>query len=140
MGRLKKNGCPPTLSHRVRHSRSQKDEISSPYGLQESHSVFIGRSEYLLDEKGRVCLPPEFREIIRTRYEDRLVVVPSEIDLEVYPLVEWQRIEEAISQLGLFDPDVRRLSRLYVSRAEDTMLDSAGRILIPFKLRASVGL
>ncbi len=58
----------------------------------------------------------------------------------MHPLEEWQRIEQKLGEKSLFDPDVRKLGRLYISRAKDTALDRAGRILIPPDVREQAGL
>ena len=82
---------------------------------------------------------PKFRDALRNDYDGRLVVVPNEVCLEVHPLEEWERIEEKLREKSLFDPDVRKLGRLYISRAKDTALDKAGRILIPQDVREQGG-
>jgi MraZ protein len=55
------------------------------------------------------------------------VVVPNEHALEVHPLAEWQRIEAKVNAQPMFTPEVRQLSRLYMSRAKDITLDNVGR-------------
>jgi DNA-binding transcriptional regulator/RsmH inhibitor MraZ len=36
-----------------------------------------------------------------------------------------------LREQSIFNPEVRELSRLFVSRAKDATLDAAGRMLIP---------
>ena len=74
------------------------------------------------------------------QYDGNLVVVPNEHCLEVHPLEEWQRIETRLREQSMFNPEVRAFSRLYVSRAKDIGLDSAGRILLPPDSRQEAGL
>ena len=102
--------------------------------------VFRGRYLHTIDPKGRLSIPAKFRDALRNDYDGRLVVVPNEVCLEVHPLEEWERIEEKLREKSLFDPDVRKLGRLYISRAKDTALDRAGRILIPQDVREQGGL
>jgi MraZ protein len=102
--------------------------------------MFRGRYLHTIDPKGRLSIPAKFREALKSDYDDKLVVVPNEICLEVHPLIEWQRIEQKLAERSLFDPDVKQLGRLYISRAKDTGLDRAGRILIPPDVRAQGGL
>ena len=40
----------------------------------------------------------------------------------------------------MFTPEVRELSRLYMSRARDVELDNAGRVLLPPDARQQAGL
>lgn len=102
--------------------------------------MFRGRYLHTIDPKGRLSIPAKFREALKSDYDDKLVVVPNEICLEVHPLIEWQRIEQKLAERSLFDPDVKQLGRLYISRAKDTGLDRSGRILIPPDVRAQGGL
>jgi MraZ protein len=68
------------------------------------------------------------------------VVVPNEHALEVHPLAEWQRIEAKVNAQPMFTPEVRQLSRLYMSRAKDITLDNVGRVLLPPDTRKDAGL
>ena len=84
-------------------------------------------------------MPAKFRDAL-AHYEDALIVVPDGQCLEVYPLEEWQRIESKMREQAVFNPDVREVSRLYVSRAKDVTLDAAGRMLLPPDVREQAGL
>ncbi len=102
--------------------------------------MFRGRYLHTIDPKGRLSIPAKFRDALKDGYDGRLVVVPNESCLEVHPLEEWERIEQKLGEKSLFDPDVRKLGRLYISRAKDTALDRVGRILIPPDVREQAGL
>ena len=67
-------------------------------------------------------------------------MVPNEHSLEVHPLEEWQRIEDKLNAQPMFTPEVRKLSRLFMSRAKEAALDGAGRILLPPDTRDQAGL
>jgi MraZ protein len=101
--------------------------------------MFRGRFQHTVDPKGRLSVPARFRDVL-AQYDGNLVVVPNEHCLEVHPLEEWQKIETRLREQSMFDPDVRAFSRLYVSRARDVTLDSAGRILLPPDSRQQAGL
>ena len=82
--------------------------------------MFRGRYQHTIDPKGRLSVPAKFRDAL-AQYGDhaeQLIVVPNEHALEVHPLEEWQRIEEKLNSQPTFAPDVRQLSRLYMSRAK----------------------
>ncbi|PYM39691.1 MAG: division/cell wall cluster transcriptional repressor MraZ [Candidatus Rokuibacteriota bacterium] len=117
-------------------SGAKWDEVVGP----RERLMFRGRYLHTIDPKGRLSIPAKFRDALKDGYDDRLVVVPNESCLEVHPLEEWQRIEQKLGEKSLFDPDVRKLGRLYISRAKDTALDRAGRILIPPDVREQAGL
>jgi MraZ protein len=92
--------------------------------------MFRGRYQHTIDPKGRLSVPARFRDAL-AQYEH---------SLEVHPLEEWQRFEEKLNGQSLFSPEVRKLSRLYISRAKDIALDGAGRILLPPDTRVQAGL
>jgi MraZ protein len=104
--------------------------------------MFRGRYQHTIDPKGRLSIPAKFRDALAQYgdHADALIVVPNEHALEVHPLEEWQRIEEKLNAQSLFAPEVRQLSRLYISRAKDIALDGAGRILLPPDTRKQAGL
>ncbi|MBI3637994.1 MAG: division/cell wall cluster transcriptional repressor MraZ [Candidatus Rokubacteria bacterium] len=101
--------------------------------------MFRGRFEHTIDPKGRLSIPARFRDAL-AEAGDRLIVVPNESALEVHPIEEWERIEEKLNAQPTFTPEVRRLSRVYMSRAKEVALDGAGRILIPPDTRKQAGL
>jgi|ERR687891_2084518 MraZ protein len=104
--------------------------------------MFRGRYQHTIDPKGRLSIPAKFRDVLAQSgdHADEVVVVPNEHALEVYPLEDWQRIEEKLNAQSMFTPEVRQLSRLYMSRAKDVALDGAGRILLPPDTRKQAGL
>lgn len=101
--------------------------------------MFRGRYQHTIDPKGRLSVPAKFRDAL-AQFGESLVVVPNEHSLEIHPLEEWQRIEEKLNAQSMFAPEVRQLSRLYISRAKDVALDGAGRILLPPDTRKQAGL
>ena len=103
------------------------------------NTMFRGRYQHTIDPKGRLSVPARFRDAL-AQYGENLVVVPNEYSLEVHPLEEWQRFEEKLNGQSMFSPEVRKVSRLYISRAKDIALDGAGRILLPPDTRAQAGL
>jgi MraZ protein len=101
--------------------------------------MFRGRYQHTIDPKGRLSVPAKFRDTL-AQYDGALVVVPNDYCLEVHPLEEWQRIETKLREQSIFNPEVRELGRLYISRAKDATLDAAGRVLIPPDVREQAGL
>ncbi|MBI4635502.1 MAG: division/cell wall cluster transcriptional repressor MraZ [Candidatus Rokubacteria bacterium] len=101
--------------------------------------MFRGRYRHTIDPKGRLSVPAKFRDVL-AQYDGHLVVVPNDHCLEVHPLEEWQRLETKLREQSRFNPEVREISRLYMSRAKDVTLDGAGRILLPQDARQQAGL
>ena len=101
--------------------------------------MFRGRYQHTIDPKGRLSVPAKFRDAL-AQYDGALIIVPNDYCLEVHPLEEWQRIETKLREQSIFNPEVRELGRLYISRAKDATLDAAGRVLIPPDVREQAGL
>lgn len=103
--------------------------------------MFRGRFAHTIDPKGRLSVPAKFRDVLAQSYDDQnLVVVPDERCLQVYPVAEWQRIEAKLREQSMFNPRVSEISRLFMSRARDVAVDSAGRMLLPPDARREAGL
>ena len=104
--------------------------------------MFRGRYQHTIDPKGRLSIPAKFRDALAGYGEQgsQLIVVPNEHALEVHPLDEWQRIEDKLNAQPMFSSEVRQVSRLYMSRAKEAAVDSAGRILLSPDTRQQAGL
>ena len=55
--------------------------------------------------------------------------------LLIYPLPEWELIEEKIEALPSFNPATRRIQRLLIGHATEVEVDGNGRMLISNPLR-----
>jgi MraZ protein len=97
--------------------------------------MFRGRSIHSIDAKGRVSIPPRFRDLLKTNGDPRLVVTNLEHCLVAYPYKDWEELEGKMGQLSKVDPDIRSFKRFFISGACECNLDSQGRILIPPTLR-----
>lgn len=92
----------------------------------------FGEYQYAVDDKGRVIVPPAFRDFV----EDGMVVTRGmEGCLYVFPLSAWSRIESQLTELPLTDREARNFVRFFYSGAAKARIDSAGRITIPPALR-----
>jgi MraZ protein len=102
--------------------------------------MFRGRYQHTVDPKGRVSVPSRYRNALAQFQEPLLIVVPNGEALEVHPVEEWERIENRINERSMFDAEIRKIGRLYISRAKDVELDSAGRVLLPPDSREACGI
>jgi MraZ protein len=102
--------------------------------------MFRGRFEHSIDSKGRVSVPSKFREVLSTNYDERLIITNFDGCLWAYPSQEWQVIEERVSSLPQFKPEVKALQRVFISAATECPIDKQGRILIPPTLRDYAGI
>lgn len=97
----------------------------------------FGEFQYNVDDKGRVVIPPAFRDFI----EDGFIVTRG-MDgcLFLFPLNAWQRIEEHLTALPLTDAASRNFVRFFYSGAAKGKTDASGRVTIPPTLRSYAAL
>ena len=90
-----------------------------------------------LDAKGRIVLPARYRERLVEISNSQLVVTidTDQPCLLIYPLNEWEIIEEKIEALPSFNPTTRRIQRLLIGHATDVEVDTNGRMLLSNPLR-----
>jgi MraZ protein len=98
---------------------------------------FRGVSNLSLDAKGRIVLPARYRDPLSEICQSELIIT---IDTEqpcllIYPLNEWELIEEKIEALPSFNPTTRRIQRLLIGHATDVEVDANGRLMIATPLR-----
>jgi MraZ protein len=98
--------------------------------------VFRGVAQLNLDSKGRLAVPARFRDALTARCSGHLVVTAdSDRCLLIYPLPDWEPIEQKLMALSSFNAQIRELQRRLVGYAEDVVMDATGRILVPPALR-----
>lgn len=98
--------------------------------------MFRGQHVHAIDAKGRTSFPARFRAVLEERGDLRLFLVRGlDNSVAVYPYAEWIEFEAKIAARPQFDPNVRKVLRLFVSSAVDAEFDKVGRILIPQTLR-----
>ena len=100
-------------------------------------SMFRGFSKISIDSKGRLAIPSRYRALISDQALNNLVITLNPLDrsLWLYPLPEWELIEEKLAALSDFDKQSRRTKQMMRGYANDCQLDNQGRILIPKGLR-----
>jgi len=99
--------------------------------------VFLGTHSPRLDEKGRLFLPAKFRDELS---EGVVITKGQERCLFVFPLDEFRRVTEALSQAPVTQKTVRDYSRVFFASAWQEVPDKQGRVTIPPALRQYAGL
>ena len=102
--------------------------------------MFRGRFEYSLDDKGRVKIPPKFKEILKEKHQNTLVLTVFDDCIYAYPYDVWEELERKAVNLPLTNKAARRFKRMFFSSAQDVNIDKQGRILIPGVLREDAGI
>ena len=102
---------------------------------------FRSKYDHSIDEKGRLSFPSRYREVLRQYDSEVLIVIPWDDHIRVYPLAEWETVEnrlkaEESEQLE----DLDKVLRYFESESYECVLDKQGLILIPPALRADLGL
>ncbi len=94
--------------------------------------MLIGEYTHRVDPKKRLAVPAKFRKEIGKK-----AVITKGLDqcLVVYPLVEWEKVAEALGRLPTGKSENRNFVRDIFSGAADVDVDSLGRILIPEYLK-----
>ncbi len=90
--------------------------------------MFIGQYTYNLDTKRRLAIPAKFRKLLGKR-----AVITRGLDncLFLYPIKEWEKLAQKLSQLPISQADARGFARIMLAGATDVTIDNLGRILIP---------
>ncbi|KEF33792.1 cell division protein MraZ [Deinococcus sp. RL] len=97
----------------------------------------FGEYPYTIDDKGRLVMPPAFREFV----EDGMILTRGmEGCLYVFPLASWRRVEEQLEGLPLTDAASRAFVRFFYSGASKARLDNQSRVSVPLALRSFAGL
>ncbi|WP_407538436.1 division/cell wall cluster transcriptional repressor MraZ [Deinococcus radiomollis] len=92
----------------------------------------FGEYPYAIDDKGRVVVPPPFREFV----EDGMILTRGmEGCLYIFPLAAWKRVEEQLEKLPLTDASSRAFVRFFYSGASKSRLDAQSRVSVPGPLR-----
>lgn len=110
--------------------------------------MFRGISSINLDAKGRIAIPTRYREELQDCCERQMVVTVAVDDkcvgesgcLWLYPLPEWEKLEQTISKLPTLNKMAGRLRRFLIGHATECEMDAQGRLLIPEKLREYAGM
>ena len=94
--------------------------------------MFIGEYQHALDAKNRMIIPSKLRDNLGNKF-----VITKGLDgcLYIYPLKEWEVLEEKLKILPLTNKDARAFVRFFFSGACEIELDKQGRGLIPQNLK-----
>ena len=95
---------------------------------------FIGNIDAKVEGKGRVCIPAEFRKILQSAGDTRLILRKDiyEKCLVLYPASVWEEeLSTLRSKLKKYGKTSRQIYRKFIQDSKLLEMDSNGRILIP---------
>ena len=110
--------------------------------------MFRGISSINLDDKGRIAIPTRYRETLLQCCQYQMVVTVAVNErctgesgcLWLYPLPEWEKLEQTIIKLPTLNKAANKLRRFLIGNASECEMDTQGRLLLPEKLRNFAGL
>jgi MraZ protein len=94
--------------------------------------MFYGEFDYKTDDKGRVPVPPRFRNALK---DGLVLTVGAERCITAYTVIEWKKLSASLTGGSLTRSKMRRLNRALFATAFVTKLDGQGRIALPAPLR-----
>jgi MraZ protein len=98
-------------------------------------SSFKGSYSYSVDSKGRTNIPSKLRKYVSPDANDTFIITRGyEQCLFVYPLDEWNKLEQSIRELTTTNPKHRFFMRTLLEKATESQLDGQSRITIPKEL------
>jgi MraZ protein len=104
-------------------------------------SSFKGSYDYSVDNKGRINIPARLRKYVSPEANDTFIITRGyEQCLFVYPLDEWNKLEQSIRDLSPTNPKHRFFMRTLLERATESQLDGQSRIIIPRELLQFAGI
>lgn len=99
---------------------------------------FRGHAHRSLDEKGRLILPPDFKDKILAEVPDgKLVLTIWEKHVIGITPTQWDRLEEELEKIKAPSRQMQNIIRIFYSGYEEVNVAKNGRIAIPAHLRKS---
>lgn len=103
--------------------------------------MFRGNHTARVDEKGRLKLPAEFKRPVTENYGSLFYITSKDGKVaEIYPLKEWEKIEEKLAAIPSFHPAKKKLMDRVNYYGQTVEIDTQGRLLLPQILRESANL
>lgn len=99
--------------------------------------MFRSEFQHSLDSKGRFTVPAKLREQLGEVF---IATKGFEGCVFLYPMKEWQAVEEKLSSLPFTNSKARAVMRFFFSSACECEMDKQGRVLLPANLREHAGI
>ncbi len=98
---------------------------------------FYGRHNLRVDEKGRIVIPAQFRDVIKSAYGNKIYITCAVSDecLQIFPDMEWEALMRKVSTLPRSNEAVKYFMRKVIGSACESEFDRHGRVVIPPILR-----
>ncbi len=98
--------------------------------------MFRGNHPTRVDDKGRLKVPAEFKRLVDERYGNQFYITSRDGRVaELYPMEEWQRIEEKLAKVSNFNEAKKKFLARTNYYGQVVEIDAQGRVLLPSLLR-----
>lgn len=133
---------------RSRYSRYSREKWFKRVFVIRERGLFRGHSSINLDVKGHLAIPTRYRSKLQACCVRQLVatVAVARISGEdgyclwLYPLPEWEKLEEKLGNLSTLDKGAISLCRFIIAYTAECEMDGQGRVLLSETLRTYVNL
>ena len=104
--------------------------------------MFRGNIPTRIDEKGRLKVPADHKKVVDSKYSGTTFYVTSRDgqNAEIYPMEEWEAIEQKLASLPISNPRVKRFLDVTNYYGQVVEMDGQGRVLLPALLREKANL
>jgi len=105
--------------------------------------MFYDTSTHTIDAKNRVFVPRRFQRALGRDAEDNLIAFITlgfEGCIFLFSEAGFEKLRRRIDSSAFSGREKRDMQRLFFSKTQRVQLDASGRLLIPEKLRARVGI
>jgi MraZ protein len=100
-------------------------------------ATFRGSYQHSIDHKGRISIPARFRKVLSGDASDTFIILRGlEACVALYPLDEWQRMEDRLRSRSFHDETNRRFLRIMSLDLNEGTMDAQGRVALPPRLLA----
>ena len=99
--------------------------------------MFMGEYHHNIDDKSRLVLPSKFRNGLGEHF---IIARGFEKCLYVYPMKEWEKLENQLKTLPFTKKDARTFIRTFFSGAAECEFDRQGRTCLTSPLVSHAGL
>jgi MraZ protein len=104
-------------------------------------ATFRGNHPAKVDEKGRLKLPAAFKQLMDTDGVKEFYITSTDGKrAEIWPLPEWEKVEERLSGASALDEAVEEYTNLVNYYGQQVEIDGQGRLVLPQILRNKASL
>ncbi len=103
--------------------------------------MFRGNHPAKVDEKGRLKMPAAFKQLVDAQHVTQFYITSVDgRSAEIWPLPEWEKREEQLSESSTMDDAVQKYLNLTSYYGQQVEMDNQARVLLPQILRGTAKL